>query len=353
MPVSAQTSSSQIMRIIDSIDVMSSRGKSKIELLHGDLSRIPAEHAVDLLFVSAFPNDYSPTPSSLIGSLCRHGVSVENLARQKEVDLRATCSCWLSADLGSLTSSLHFKKILCFEPVLRAKPAEVIGDIFRAIIPFTGGNPPLRSVAMPILATGDQRWPISDILPPLVSAAHHWLAAGLALESIKIVVYREQDLDQASSEFLRAKTSIQNALSIPQEPKLYDVFISYCRDNRTGGNAVRNCLQKENISVFIDEQAIDRGASWQQKIFDALESCSKFVALYSPSYLLSKVCQEEFNIAWARNREAEKPIIFPMYWENCELPTHMKILNYFDCRERSEARVASACEPLIEELRCQ
>ena len=95
------------------------------------------------------------------------------------------------------------------------------------------------------------------------------------------------------------------------------------------------------------KQRRQEAAAWQQRIFMLLDACQKMVAVYSPAYVESKVCQEEFNIAWARGREQNSNIIFPIYWQSAKLPTYMKLLNYIDCREESLNELPQACERLI------
>ena len=73
------------MKLLADWTIQHNNAERKIQLLQGDLTRLPPEHAVDVLVVSAFPNDYSATPGSLIGALDRAGVSASSLSKDKLV----------------------------------------------------------------------------------------------------------------------------------------------------------------------------------------------------------------------------------------------------------------------------
>jgi len=338
------------MNLLDTITVPSNGGSGKIELLQGDLSSIPQEHAVDVLVVSAFPNRYQPTSTSLIGALDRQGISLGKLAENKEVDLRAYASCWLSQPVDTPTKDHHFDRVLCFEPLSRGHPPELVGDIFRAITPFTGSNPPLKSVALPIVAAGEQGYSIADMLNPLIDAAHHWMSAGLPLEVIKIVAHGESNIKEAAAIFAERKKSLLKKREQANQQRSYEVFLSYSRKDEKAAKQILDALNQREISVFFDEISIDKGTSWQQKIFDALEACQRVVAIYSPSFLASKVCLEEFNIAWARGRNEASQILFPILWEPTTLPTYMQLINYVDCSAKGPSAIESACDRLMNEL---
>ena len=102
--------------------------------------------------------------------------------------------------------------------------------------------------------------------------------------------------------------------------------------------------------MFIDKQSIEKGAAWPQRIFGAIENCERMVAIYSQAYVKSKVCQDEFNVAFSRRYEQDTEVIFPIYWESAELAPHMKLLNYVDCRETDLKKLPNACTTLLEYL---
>src|SRR4029434_11104257 len=71
------------MRVLDQFTVARRYGTgapATIELLEGDLSAVPPEHAVDALVVSAFPNSYTPNPGTLFKSLFEHGLDMQEVA---------------------------------------------------------------------------------------------------------------------------------------------------------------------------------------------------------------------------------------------------------------------------------
>ena len=336
------------MRLLDTLTIRGKEGK-RIELHQGDLTTLRPDEEVDLLVVSAFPNDYTLTNTSLIGALYKKGLSVAELAQSKEKDLRSDFSCWLSHEISPPNPGLRFIRILCFEPMIRGEPPEIVGDIFRAMTPILGEKPDIFSVAMPIVAAGDQGYSISTMLAPLLEAAIQWMEKGLPLDCIKIVAHSEEQGREAIEVFSQRKTLYQQSESLNQFQIEYDVFISYAREN----NREMELFEKElirlhpNIRIFLDRKDIDIGSPWQPQIFESLDKCRKVVVFFSPDYLKSKVCKEEFNIAWIRCRETDQEILFPLYLYSANLPTYMRYRSYFDCREGDETKLRTASSKLL------
>jgi TIR domain len=385
------------MKFLNSIEIPGGQRK-RIELYQGDITSLTAAEGFDLLVVSAYPDDYTPTDDSLIGALYRKELSVAALAMNKEVDLRKDFSCWLSNEFKPQNSGLRFRRILCFEPLNRGEAPELVGDIFRALIPILAGKPEIRTMALPIVAVGDQGYAVADILTPLLKAAFHWLKAGLPLDFIKIVIrseaqsqealqifsdwkdeyfprvmfsrsknkgslrhYSKVDLDQLRSPILTSRSDDflprSESPESPESPQRYgdmdyDVFISYSRTNASESEALEQALReaRPDIRIFVDRKEIDIGSAWQPEIFESLDKCHKVVALLSPAYLSSKMCKEEYNIAWIRSRETGEDLIFPIYLYTAGLPTYMKYRNYLDCREGDRSKIAEASRKLLAAL---
>lgn len=313
-----------------------------------------------MLVISAFPGDYAPTPNSLIGGLKRKGLSVADLSFDKAADLRSTFSCWLSNEIPVL-EGLRFKRVLCFEPMERGPAPKLVGDIFRALTPFTFAEPNIRSIAMPVVASGEQRYSIERMLPPLMEAAVNWLQIGLPVDVIKLVIRNEQQLAYARPLFAKLAQS-RHPLSRkrrlwplrtwfrrskrPVDRKFrYDVFVSYSRTDERYARRLADALSRHGLMVFVDRTGIDVGAAWQQEIFDALEECRFVAFLYSPDFLSSPVCKDEFNIAWIRRRE-QRGDVFPILLRDTDLPTYMRLVQFSDCRINDVTRLQLAADQL-------
>jgi hypothetical protein len=324
-------------------------GGSRLELLIGDLSEIPDEHAVDILVVSAFPDQFHPSVTSLVGALYAKGLVMRGLAYDKAVDLREHFACWLSKPLGPEFADMNFKRILCFEPHVRGPAPEVVGGVFQALAPFCFGDPEVRSVATPILSTGDEGYAVSAMLPPLLDAAIHWLSIGFPLDVLKIVAQEDQRAD-AEAIFDAAMAQAGKRTLVERTPGAYDVFVSHAEEDSSSAQHFSESLRAAGARVFSYRSEISIGAAWQQKIFDVLDECKIVAALYSPDFIASKVCKEEFNIAWARQRQAGSEILFPLIVRDVALPTYMKMLNYLDCRTNDQPKLANAARVLQSRL---
>jgi hypothetical protein len=342
------------MKLLDSLTVQSSLGEHRIELYLGDLTDMPPEQAVDVMVVSAWPNNYRPLKGTLIGALQRRGLSVRQLADDKLTDMREFTSCWLSKAIETPEyAGIRFKHMLCFEPKERGKAPEVVGDIYRALLPFVFGPPNLRSVAVPLVATGKQGTPTADLLDALIDNTVNWLGRGTPLDVVRIVEIDPFKAGEMKGAFGFLKKRYARAAKTPtpsdggDDGFDYDVFISYSRKNEAQANWLYQELQRQRpeLRLFIDRVSMRVGASWQQKLYKALDDSKQVVALLSPDYIASTICLEEFNIAVARNRDREG-VLVPMLIADSKLPTYMRLINYIDCRGDVNAKLSAACAQL-------
>ena len=95
--------------VLDTIRIARGNEPATIELCVGDLTTLAAGDSVDVLVVSAYPDSYGPLPGSLIAALDSRGISVGQLAAQKEVDLRQVFSCWMSQEVLNPAAGIHFR----------------------------------------------------------------------------------------------------------------------------------------------------------------------------------------------------------------------------------------------------
>jgi hypothetical protein len=220
------------MEVIDRLTVQRRRGRTEsaatLELLIGDLSAIPQEHAVDALVVSAFPNSYTPDPGTLFDALFRRGLDMQVVAEHKQEDQRERLGCWISRPLpAELARRFNFSRIVCFEPRYPAfvtntgfdsrNIEDTVGYVFRCLNNFVIPEAAeahgergfdITRIAMPLLATGNQHVPVEVLLPKLLDAAVFWLEEGLPIERLKIVAFKPVEA-QVAARIFSAKSSGQ------------------------------------------------------------------------------------------------------------------------------------------------
>lgn len=346
------------MRLLADWDIVH-RGKTRrIELYWGDLSYLPPGQEVDILVVSAFPEDYIPTPSSLIGALYRNGISVEKLSFAKERDMRKDLSCWLSEPLVGVRS---FRRILCIESGWRGTPPEIADDVFRAIAPFSVSEFPNGSMAMPLIGAGDQAYPAGQVFESILRAAVSWFRRGLPISVLKIVAYSDRDAAMARSILTDLKRA--DAEAARKDPQGrgdtvvrgtrafasgYDIFLSYCHKDMEPAQRICQLLEsyRPGIRVFFDRRAVVPGESWLMRIAESLDTARRVAALFTPDYWQSSYCKDEFCAAYTRQADTGAPILWPIYFRDTTIPYLFKTTQYKDCREADVSKLPAACREL-------
>ncbi|XP_052768889.1 uncharacterized protein LOC128209084 [Mya arenaria] len=342
------------------IELWTQNGLYRIEMLFGDITKLPREEKVDIIMVSAFPGDYSPMSGTVLGALKKNlGVNLMNLSNEKDLDLRHHFSCWLTRPLINDHPHLPFNKVLCFESRRTADSVtQQISQMFRVFVPVFNNTE--HSVITPLLATGHQGRGKSQVLGAMIESAASWILAGLPLKVLKIVVYGNFD-DGINTMFTALKTRYlkkNEALKNKILKKAYDVCLTFNPVDKTFVDAIKEQFQKlkPDVKLYIQSKEFKEGQIWQDEIFSNMVACKKIVTVLTPNFMESSECLDQYNMAMCCNQLFSANVLSPFYVDTIKtLPSYMGLVQWIDCRIRKEGdtthdKIREACSMVIESL---
>ncbi len=84
---------------------------------------------------------------------------------------------------------------------------------------------------------------------------------------------------------------------------MHDIFISYSRKDSDQASQLAELLSSAGLSVWIDKSGIELSTSWSKEIVQAINECTAFVVLLSPSSLSSHNVIKEVSLASEKRKK--------------------------------------------------
>lgn len=302
------------MKVLDSITISRGSESAVIELCCGDLTAMAPGDAVDILVVSAFPDDYTPTLPSLIGALHEKGISVAELAASKAIDLRPYCCCWLSREIVLPPVGINFRRILCYEARVRGEPHQMVEDLFRGLAPFLNDAQPSYSIAMPLLGSGDQGVPIVAMMGAILRTAVRWIRFGLPIRRLRIVDRSSLKTGWMKNEFALVKREVEANAELDAKRSRWPIrhVLSYAPEDHLLRDELVQSIQvlrrQKTIEIW-HEGLVLPGTNVDQEVTQHLEQDDVILLLVSPDYLASERCTEQAELALQRHARHEVRVI--------------------------------------------
>jgi len=305
------------MQIIERFSIRSLYNHERfLEICIGDVT--DSSSPVDILCVSAFPNDYAPLPRTVIGALDAKGISVAQLALDKALDMRSTWHCWVSKE-----QDREIRRILCFEHramVGASGPRQIgdqVGGVFRTIREIVlakedsngmNGEGVLDCVRIPLLATGDQGEDRLNMLDAIIRQAYLSLAGEVPVRRVQFVL--RPDAPMLNNLLVRIGQAFEKVraeaaqLHTPVE-HVFDYFISYRHDARDSVDPVVAALRtaRKDLRLFIDREQLTLGNFWKADLMNGLRRSAQVLCFITDTYPESPECMDEFHASVCMNRE--------------------------------------------------
>lgn len=319
------------LHVVHATRLRSHQGQDRVlEICVGDITHTD-EH-VDLLCLSAFPGDYTPTPSSVVGALHARGIEVQSLAASREGQNLLNRHCWVSPELQH-----PIRRLLCFEHLRSARIGStkhgapgLVGDVFRAITEFVlarraegakaGAAPePLGCVRIPALSSGDQGGNVREMLGAILRQGYIHLRGELPVRRLQIVLHPGlqglHGLLVHVGETLEALRVEGAGLVVPEAP-VHHLFVSYLHRDRGQAESIWSEMkaQRPDLSLFIDSERLSPGHFWKMELMKGLVSSSRSLCIITDGYPESGECMDEFHASMSLHLARRgQPFLLPLF----------------------------------------
>lgn len=274
----------------------------RITVCSGDICE--SDENFDLLICSAFKGSYmadGKAARTLIGNLkSKKNISVEELAKEPQMDFKADKNCWVSKAI----SGSNISRIACVEILEpdenenenQNKEANIIkvlketfASVYYLLKQMSGERLPLKRIVLPILGNGNQDIELDFIIPPLISQCTRALKDIPELEEIVFCDLKEENINKLYIGLTRV------IINKPRTDK--DIFISYSSKQRALADKIREYLEDNGITCWMAPDSIPSGTSYQSEIPSAINNSPIVLLILSEDSEKSRWVQKEVGSA--------------------------------------------------------
>ncbi len=124
------------------------------------------------------------------------------------------------------------------------------------------------------------------------------------------------------------------------------VFVSYSREDSEAALQVVSDLQRQNVHVWLDQKSQRGGDDWIEAIQVAIDGCSHFVLLMTPSSVVSNIVRDE----WTYAKKVGASIV-PVMLQRCEPPFPLHTMNWIDLENDYDRGIKEVIRALAEPAR--
>ncbi len=297
------------MNALYSVNIPTNDGEKSISVYASDV--LSFDESIDILTTSAFQRSYYPTPNTLFHALHRADISVEELAKAPEFDLRTQCDIWLSKPL----TENRIGRIGCIEMRYQAYDADGYMELrvdenemlksfkayFQMLDLAATCGVKMDTVAVPVLGSGDQGIAVELILIPLLTECVQFLKRNGAVKRILFIERDQAKAFQVAQTLLRSY-SIHNERTLPavkpQAQRRAKAFISYSSIDKNVADNLCAKLEAKGVQVWYAPRNVH--GDYASAIVDGITGAEHFIVILSKNSMVSEHVLNEIDLAFKR-----------------------------------------------------